>query len=53
MITTGSAQRYLESYILSFSKDRKNWRPHRDVLSKEKKVCPLTVVVSACLRFLR
>lgn len=46
VITTGSAQRYLESYIVSFSKDRKNWRPHKDVLSKEKKVCALTVVVS-------
>lgn len=45
MITTGSAQRYIESFIVSFSKDRKNWKLHKDVFSREKKVCPLTVVV--------
>lgn len=52
VITTGSAQRYLESYIVSFSKDRKNWKLHRDVLSKEKKVCALTAVAPACYALL-
>lgn len=42
VITTGSAQRYIESYTVYFSKDRKNWKLHKDVLSKEKKVCTLT-----------
>ncbi|CAG00056.1 unnamed protein product, partial [Tetraodon nigroviridis] len=37
VITTGSAQFYIESYIVYFSKDRKNWKLHKDVLSKEKK----------------
>lgn len=40
VITTGSAQRYIESYVVYFSKDRKNWKPHKDVLTKEKKVRP-------------
>lgn len=40
VITTGSAQRYVESYAVYFSKDRKNWKPHKDVLTKEKKVRP-------------
>lgn len=40
VITTGSAQRYIESYVVYFSKDRKNWKPHKDVSTKEKKVRP-------------
>lgn len=40
VITTGSAQRYIESYVVYFSKDRKNWKPHKDVVTKEKKVAP-------------
>lgn len=40
VITTGSAQRYIESYVVYFSKDRKNWKPHKDVLTREKKVRP-------------
>lgn len=30
---------YIESYILFFSKDRKNWKLYKGALSKEKKVC--------------
>lgn len=28
----------MESYILSFSKDRKNWKLYKDAASKERKV---------------
>uniref|UniRef100_A0A3Q1G0D4 Si:dkey-34d22.1 n=1 Tax=Acanthochromis polyacanthus TaxID=80966 RepID=A0A3Q1G0D4_9TELE len=38
IITTGSNQYYIESYILFFSKDRKNWKLYKGALSKEKKV---------------
>lgn len=38
VVTTGSAQRYIESYAVYFSKDRKSWKLHKDVQSKEKKV---------------
>lgn len=38
VITTGSAQHYIESFLVYSSKDRKNWKLHRDVLSKERKV---------------
>ncbi|XP_040900891.1 discoidin, CUB and LCCL domain-containing protein 1 isoform X2 [Toxotes jaculatrix] len=38
IITTGSNEYYTESYILSFSKDRKNWKLYKGALSKEKKV---------------
>ncbi|KAM9353411.1 discoidin, CUB and LCCL domain-containing protein 1 [Symphorus nematophorus] len=38
IITTGSNEYYIESYILLFSKDRKNWKPYKGALSKEKKV---------------
>lgn len=39
IITTGSDEYYIESYILLFSKDRKNWKLYKGALSKEKKVC--------------
>lgn len=38
IITTGSDEYYIESYILHFSKDRKIWKLYKGVLSKEKKV---------------
>ncbi|XP_026149928.1 discoidin, CUB and LCCL domain-containing protein 1 isoform X3 [Mastacembelus armatus] len=38
IITTGSNQYYIESYILLFSKDRKNWKFYKSALSKEKKL---------------
>ncbi|XP_034465764.1 discoidin, CUB and LCCL domain-containing protein 1 isoform X2 [Hippoglossus hippoglossus] len=38
IITTGSNEDYTESYILLFSKDRKNWKPYKGALSKDKKV---------------
>uniref|UniRef100_A0A3Q3WDU4 Uncharacterized protein n=1 Tax=Mola mola TaxID=94237 RepID=A0A3Q3WDU4_MOLML len=38
LITTGTAEHYLESYVLFFSKDRRNWKLYKGVLSKEKKV---------------
>ncbi len=38
IITTGSNEFYIESYILQFSKDRKNWKLYKGALSKEKKV---------------
>ncbi|KAM7382699.1 hypothetical protein PAMP_002418 [Pampus punctatissimus] len=38
IITTGSNDFYIESYILFFSKDRKNWKLYKGALSKEKKV---------------
>ncbi|TKS81881.1 Discoidin, CUB and LCCL domain-containing protein 1 [Collichthys lucidus] len=38
IITTGSDMYYIESYILFFSKDRKNWKLYKGALSKEKKV---------------
>lgn len=38
IITTGSNDFYIESYILLFSKDRKNWKLYKGALSKEKKV---------------
>ncbi|KAM3613581.1 uncharacterized protein V6R79_001788 [Siganus canaliculatus] len=40
IITTGSNEYYIESYILLFSKDRKNWKLYKGALSKEKKVFP-------------
>ncbi|XP_039974007.1 discoidin, CUB and LCCL domain-containing protein 1 isoform X2 [Xiphias gladius] len=38
MITMGSNEYYTESYILLFSKDRKNWKLYKSALSKEIKV---------------
>ncbi|XP_029929230.1 discoidin, CUB and LCCL domain-containing protein 1 [Myripristis murdjan] len=38
IITMGSNEFYVESYILLFSKDRKNWKVYKGALSKEKKV---------------
>ncbi|XP_076594012.1 discoidin, CUB and LCCL domain-containing protein 1 isoform X1 [Chaetodon auriga] len=38
IITTGSNELYIESYIVFFSKDRKNWKLYKGALSKEKKV---------------
>ncbi|XP_071757746.1 discoidin, CUB and LCCL domain-containing protein 1 isoform X2 [Centroberyx gerrardi] len=38
IITMGSNELYVESYILLFSKDRKNWKVYKGALSKEKKV---------------
>ncbi|XP_076016809.1 discoidin, CUB and LCCL domain-containing protein 1 [Genypterus blacodes] len=38
IITMGSNEFYAESYILHFSKDRKNWKLYKDPLSREKKV---------------
>ncbi|KAM4633619.1 discoidin, CUB and LCCL domain-containing protein 1 isoform 2-T2 [Polymixia lowei] len=38
IITAGSLEFYVESYILGFSKDRKNWKVYKGALSKEKKV---------------
>ncbi|KAF7663874.1 hypothetical protein LDENG_00199400 [Lucifuga dentata] len=38
IITMGSNEFYIEAYILLFSKDRKNWKPYKGALSKEKKV---------------
>ncbi|XP_036930131.1 discoidin, CUB and LCCL domain-containing protein 1 isoform X1 [Acanthopagrus latus] len=38
IITTGSNEYYIESYILLFSKDRKSWKLYKGALSKEKKV---------------
>ncbi|KAM9310617.1 discoidin, CUB and LCCL domain-containing protein 1 isoform 2-T2 [Pholidichthys leucotaenia] len=38
IITTGSRDHYLESYVLLFRQDRKTWKLYKDALSKEKKV---------------
>ncbi|XP_044065387.1 discoidin, CUB and LCCL domain-containing protein 1 isoform X2 [Siniperca chuatsi] len=38
IITTGSNEYYIESYILLFSKDKKIWKPYKRALSKEKQV---------------
>ncbi|XP_074538880.1 discoidin, CUB and LCCL domain-containing protein 1 [Halichoeres trimaculatus] len=38
IITTGSNKYYIESFILLFSKDRKNWKLYKGALSREKKV---------------
>ncbi|XP_030604869.1 discoidin, CUB and LCCL domain-containing protein 1 isoform X2 [Archocentrus centrarchus] len=38
IVTTGSDEHYIQSYILFFSKDRKNWKLYKDALSKERKV---------------
>lgn len=38
IVTAGSDEYYMESYILSFSKDRKNWKLYKDAASKERKV---------------
>ncbi|XP_060906879.1 discoidin, CUB and LCCL domain-containing protein 1 isoform X2 [Labrus mixtus] len=38
IITIGSNEYYIESFILLFSKDRKNWKLYKGALSKEKKV---------------
>nr|XP_020464147.1 discoidin, CUB and LCCL domain-containing protein 1-like [Monopterus albus] len=38
IITTGSNEDYIESYILLFSKDRKHWKPYRSARSKERKL---------------
>ncbi|KAM8870120.1 discoidin, CUB and LCCL domain-containing protein 1 isoform 2-T2 [Spinachia spinachia] len=38
IITTGSNGRYIESFSVLFSKDRKSWKLHKRALSKEKKV---------------
>lgn len=39
IITMGSNEYYTESYILLFSKDRKNWKLYKAAVSREKKVC--------------
>nr|XP_020511879.1 discoidin, CUB and LCCL domain-containing protein 1-like isoform X1 [Labrus bergylta] len=38
IITIGSNEYYIESFILFFSKERKNWKLYKGALSKEKKV---------------
>ncbi|XP_056457978.1 LOW QUALITY PROTEIN: discoidin, CUB and LCCL domain-containing protein 2 [Gadus chalcogrammus] len=38
IITTGSGRFYIESYSLLFRKDRKDWKPYKGALSKERKV---------------
>ncbi|XP_028985168.1 discoidin, CUB and LCCL domain-containing protein 1 isoform X2 [Betta splendens] len=38
IITTGSSEHYIESYVLFFSKDRKNWKPYKGAFSREKKL---------------
>ncbi|XP_038833417.1 discoidin, CUB and LCCL domain-containing protein 1 isoform X1 [Salvelinus namaycush] len=38
IITRGSADFYIESYVLLFSKDRHNWKVYKAALSREKKV---------------
>ncbi|CAB1333716.1 unnamed protein product, partial [Coregonus sp. 'balchen'] len=38
IITRGSADFYIESYVLLFSKDRRNWKVYKAALSREKKV---------------
>lgn len=38
ILTLGSNEYYIKSYILLFSKDGKNWRHYKGALSKEKKV---------------
>ncbi|XP_038567704.1 discoidin, CUB and LCCL domain-containing protein 1 isoform X1 [Micropterus salmoides] len=38
IITTGTNEFYIESYILLFSKDRKIWKLYKQALSKERKV---------------
>ncbi|CAJ1061590.1 discoidin%2C CUB and LCCL domain-containing protein 1 isoform X2 [Xyrichtys novacula] len=38
IITTGSNKYYIESFIVLFSKDRKNWKLYKGTLSKERKV---------------
>ncbi|XP_024119286.1 discoidin, CUB and LCCL domain-containing protein 1 isoform X1 [Oryzias melastigma] len=38
IITTGSPESYIESFSLYFSKDRRNWKPYRGGLSRDKKV---------------
>lgn len=37
-MTTGTDKYYIESFILSFSKDRRNWKLYKGVMSKERKV---------------
>lgn len=38
IVTAGSDEYYMESYILLYSKDRKNWKLYKDAASKERKV---------------
>ncbi|CAN9513969.1 unnamed protein product [Ophioblennius macclurei] len=38
ILTMGSNEYYIKTYVLLFSKDRKNWRLYKGALSKEKKV---------------
>ncbi|XP_057689554.1 discoidin, CUB and LCCL domain-containing protein 1 isoform X2 [Corythoichthys intestinalis] len=38
VITSGSSENHIKSYILLFSKDRKNWKVYKDAVSKEEKV---------------
>ncbi|KAF3691755.1 Discoidin, CUB and LCCL domain-containing protein 1 Precursor [Channa argus] len=38
IMTTGSNEHYIESYILFFSKDRKNWKLYKSALTKEKQL---------------
>ncbi|XP_029958522.1 discoidin, CUB and LCCL domain-containing protein 1 [Salarias fasciatus] len=38
ILTMGSNEYYIKTYVLLFSKDRKNWKLYRGALSKEKKV---------------
>lgn len=47
LITTGTAEHYLESYVLFFSKDRRNWKLYKGVLSKEKKVSNRVTALSS------
>ncbi|XP_061631411.1 discoidin, CUB and LCCL domain-containing protein 1 isoform X1 [Phyllopteryx taeniolatus] len=38
VITTGSSENHIKSYVLVFSRDRKNWKVYKDAVSKEEKV---------------
>ncbi|XP_068179386.1 discoidin, CUB and LCCL domain-containing protein 1 [Antennarius striatus] len=38
MVTTGSHEGYIKSYVLLFSRDRTNWKLYKGALSKEKRV---------------
>lgn len=38
IITTGTDKYYIEAFILFFSKDRRNWKLYKGVMSKERKV---------------
>nr|XP_057940312.1 discoidin, CUB and LCCL domain-containing protein 1 [Doryrhamphus excisus] len=38
VITTGSGENRIESYILHYSKDKQNWKVYKDVVSKDEMV---------------